>query len=340
MARSPWVQPIAMDPSLRPTDDYKSLLRCLLTGRGLYFLGAGASAGEAPFGAGLLREVGIDYLQHARSFSTGTRQHSPLSELVLEAGAGVTAFDVYGRELRPSIEDFTQDLLRLMPLSFPRSLLKHQFAVPRYRRRASRNYLPFRFFPPSLIMNYNHDGLASDLVGPNHVVISVHGYVESWIGSPDALSFIRTAGIENDLGIAPDRLLMLEPESFCDLDLARRLMPMAQFKPEFVAIIGYSFAWTGQRHNDIVSLDSFVDHYRDFQGPVFVIDPQPDRLQEILAGRLHHAQVWSVRARWNLLSHAFLEAMTGRLRRPTLNDYCEELFDAGHGWSAFPLDRD
>lgn len=324
---------------MRPTTSCEFLLR-LLTGRGLYFLGAGASAGEAPFGAGLLPEVGIDYLRHACSFSTVTRQHPPLSELVLEARPGITALDVHGRELRPGTEDFTQDRLRLMPPNFPRSLLMHQFAVPRYRGRASRNYLPFRFFPPSLIMNYNHDGLASRLVGPNHAVIPVHGYVESWIGSPDALAFIRTTGIEYDLAIAPDRLLMLERESFCDLDLARRLMPMAQFKPEFVAIIGYSFAWTGQRHNDVVSLDCFVDHYRDFQGPVFVVDPQPDRLQEILAERLHHAQVRSVCTRWNLLSHAFLEAMVRRLRGRTLNDYCEELFDAGHGWSAFPLDRD
>ena len=43
--------------------------------------------------------------------------------------------------------------------------------------------------------------------------------------------------------------------------------------------------------------------------------------------------------RWNLLSHAFLEAMAGRLHGRTLNDYCEGLFDAGHGWSAFPLER-
>jgi hypothetical protein len=132
---------------------------------------------------------------------------------------------------------------------------------------------------------------------------------------------------------------MLEPESYCDFDLSRRLMPMAQSKPEFVAIIGYSFAWTGRSHNDVVSLDCFVDHYRDFQGPVFVVDPQPDRLQEILAERLHDARAWSVRARWNLLSHAFVEAMAGRLRGRTLNDYFEELFDAGHGWSAFPLER-
>jgi hypothetical protein len=100
-------------------------------------------------------------------------------------------------------EDFTQDRLRLMPPSFPRSVLMHQFAVGRYRHRASRNYLPFRFFPASLIMNYNHDGLASLLVGPHHVVIPVHGYVAPWIGSPEALASIRTAGIEYDLAIAP-----------------------------------------------------------------------------------------------------------------------------------------
>lgn len=324
---------------MRSTASPEILFRRLLSGRGLYLLGAGASTGEVPFGASLLREVGVEYLQHASSFSTIRPLHTPLSDLVLEAGANIAAFDVRGRELRPGTEDITQELLRLMPPSFPRSFLMYQFAVARYRCRTSRNYLPFRYFPPSLIMNYNHDGLASDLVGTHHSVVPVHGYVAPWIGSPEALAFIRTSGIDYGLAIAPDHLLMLAPESYSDLDLARRLVPMARFKPAFVAIIGYSFAWTGHRHDDVVSLDCLVDHYRAFHGPVVVVDPQPERLHEILSERLRAAQVLSVRARWNLLSHAFLEAMAGRMHGRTLNDYCAELFDAGHGWSAFPLDR-
>jgi hypothetical protein len=259
---------------------------------------------------------------------------------VIEAGADIASVDIDGRSLRPGTDDLTQELLQRMPPDFSRSYLMHQLAVARYRRRASHNYLPFRFAPPSLFMNYNHDGLATDLIGDIHAVVAAHGSIDPWIGSPEALDFIRAAGIDYGLAIAPDRLLMLEPESYFDDTLARRLMPMARYKPEFVAIIGYSFAWTGQRHNDAVSLDCFVDHYRDFTDSVFVIDPQPERLQEILSEGLHVADIIGLSARWNLLAHAFLEAVAGRLHGRTLKDYCAELFDAGHGWSAYPLHSD
>jgi hypothetical protein len=109
-------------------------------------------------------------------------------------------------------------------------------------------------------------------------------------------------------------------------------MPMARFMPEFVAIIGYSFAWNGHA----VSLDCFVDHYRKFNGPVFVVALEPERLRETLAERLHAAQVVGLTARWNLLSHVFLESMAGRRSGRTINDRCEELVDAGYSGAAFP----
>jgi hypothetical protein len=314
-----------------------AFLRRLSTGRGLYFLGAGASAGEAPFGASFLWDPLIDFLRHAGSFSISQPEHPPLSRLLLDAGANLTAFDIYGRTLRPGTEDITQQLLQHIPPSFLRSYLMHRLAEPRYRCRASHNYLPFRFAPPSLFMNFNHDGLASDLIGDIHPVIEVHDSIDPSIGAPEALEFIHTAGIDHGLAIAPDQLLMLEPESYFDCNLARRLLPMARFKPEFIAIIGYSFAWTGQRHNDAVSLDCFVDHHREFPGSVFVIEPQPERLKEVLAERLHAARVMALPARWNLLAHVFLEALAGRLHGRTIDDYCSALFDSGLGENAFPL---
>ncbi len=45
-------------------------------------------------------------------------------------------------------------------------------------------------------MNYNHDGLATDLIGDMHPVIAVHGSIDPWIGAPEALDLIHTATIE------------------------------------------------------------------------------------------------------------------------------------------------
>jgi hypothetical protein len=318
-----------------------AFLQRLCAGRGLYFLGAGASAGEAPFRGNFLPDLLVDFLRHARSFSVSRPEHPPLSRRLLKEGEHLGAFDVHGRTLRPGTEDHTQQQLQLIPPNVPRSFLMNLFAGPRYRHRyhhrTSHNYLPFQFAPPSLFMNYNHDGLASDLIGGIHPVIAVHGSIEPWIGSPEALEFIRAAGIDYGLAIAPDQLLMLEPESYFDRNLAHRLLPMARFEPEFIAIIGYSFAWTGQRHDDAVSLDFFVDHYRKFAGPVFVVEPHPERLQVVLAERLHAARVVALPAHWNLLAHAFLEALAGRHHGRTVNDYCSALFDAGLGEKAYPL---
>jgi hypothetical protein len=326
-----------LEPLLGVKPDFAEFLRRLYTGRGLYFLGAGASAGEAPFGVGFLRDPLIDFLRYACSFSVTKPERPPLSRRLLVEGGHLTAYDIYSRTLRPGTEDWTQELLQLLPPNFPRSYMMHQLAKARYRGRVSHNYLPFRFAPRSLFMNYNHDGLATDLVGSTHSVIAVHGSVDPWIGAPEALEIIRTAGIEYNLAIAPDQLLMLEPESYFDLDLASRLLPMARFRPEFVAIIGYSFAWTGQRHDDAVSLDCFIDHYHEFCGPVFVVEPLPERLQETLAERLHLARVIAIPARWNLLAHAFLKMLAGCMQGVTLNDYCSALYDRGFGDQAYPV---
>ena len=112
---------------------------------------------------------------------------------------------------------------------------------------------------------------------------------------------------------------------------------MVQSSPTFIAIVGYSFAWTGKQHNDAVSFDCFVDCFRKFTGPVFVVDPYPERLQETLSERLHATRISAVPARWNLLAHAFLDALAGRIRDKSLSDYCKRLIDLGHEWSAFPL---
>jgi hypothetical protein len=322
---------------LRSKADLAAFLRCLRTRRGLYFLGAGASAGEAPFGRDFARAPLIYFRRNYRDIGTTPPKHTPLGLRLLAAGSDITSADIHGYDVRPGTEDVAQEVLRMAPANVFRSLLMNQLAGPRYRRRASHNYLLFRHSPAALFMNYNHDGLATDTFGDIHPVIPVHEYVDHWIGSPEALEIIRTFCMDYDQPIASDGLCMLEPEAYLDRNLERRLMPMLSFRPEFVAIIGYSFAWTGEHHDDIVSLDCFVDRYRKFKDPVFVVDPQPWRLQEYLAERLHLANVIGVPARWNLLAHGVLEALAGRLNGRPLNEYCDELLDSGHEWSAFPL---
>jgi|GEM_PF-5989549 len=56
----------------------------------------------------------------------------------------------------------------------------------------------------------------------------------------------------------PDGVLMGIPESFLDSKLALRLLEVGRFCPDFIAIIGYTFARYGDGHDDRVSLAYFL----------------------------------------------------------------------------------
>jgi hypothetical protein len=51
----------------------------------------------------------------------------------------------------------------------------------------------------------------------------------------------------------------------------------------FIAVIGYSFAKVGDAYDDGVSLDWFKRRFRNFGGPIYVINPWPDELQTEMA---------------------------------------------------------
>jgi hypothetical protein len=112
--------------------------------------------------------------------------HSPLSEKIIRAASSMPLSQVLpGRELRPGSEDFPfSELLSRMPDGFGRVSLKHEMARARFRRTALESYRVFRHFRPSVILNYNLDGLATHHCGDIHEVFDPHGTVEVGYGSP------------------------------------------------------------------------------------------------------------------------------------------------------------
>ena len=183
----------------------------------------------------------------------------------------------------------------------------------RLGHRRYRNYSVFDFFPPTVLLNYNLDGIATDICGVRHRVVPVHGTVKTHLGSWDTAALVARLR-DVDIGFRFDDLLLCVPEpSFGEPgrpELVRHLAPMWSFEPDFVAVCGYSFAsldpTSGLLFDDHESLRLFVERFKDYTGPVFVLNPSPATM-EMLEERLGARLVIDVPYKWNILSAVMVD---------------------------------
>jgi hypothetical protein len=239
----------------------------------------------------------------------------------------------YGSEEFPLLE-----ILHRMPDYFARLYLKHRLSEFRFSGRQSESYHVFQWFYPSMISNYNHDGLAGEFAGQFHRVVDMHGTIARGYGSPRTYELIESLR-DYHLPDASDDILMGVPESCSDQNLARRLLEVAEFSPEFIAIIGYSFAQSSKGYDDHVSLKSFLDTRRNFRGDIYVIGPQPDDIRNLMADGIKSKNVFGVRAYWNVLAHSFMQALRDQSGRNSLAYVCEQTLGLFGSEAAFPLIR-
>jgi hypothetical protein len=325
----------------RDAQIYERTLRQFQTERGLFIIGAGASVGCAPFGADFWRAAPLDYLRNVGSFSAEIPAHDALTTSIIAANSGLSVNDIYpDREFRPGTDlSLHHEILHRMPDLFTRLKLKNLLsrqaysllnpgpgALPRVD-----SYAVFELFHPSLIANYNHDGLASHYCASIHHVLDMHGTVPVEYGSPSTTTFIEALR-EVDLPAFSDDILMSVPESFFDNSAAQRrfrnqLLKVEQFTPDFIAIIGYSFFQNDTAYLDEVSLKSFLHTRRHFRGPIYVIQPQPGALSSMIADRFGSKTVFPISAYWNVLSHAMMLTALGQGRGKSLDYICQYLLD-------------
>jgi hypothetical protein len=233
---------------------YELILRHFQARRGLYLLGAGASAGLVPIGGNLFRIAALDWLRSFSGFSPGIPAHSLLGQRIIEPALGISMFELTGREIRPGTELYPiEAVLRRLPDNAARLRILIEMAKFRFSGLATDNYRVFGRFHPSLILNYNLDGLVADQCGGQHRVINVHAIVDPWYGSPSAES-IMPAIRQFNFSLPADDLILCVPEHHEDEGLKKRLQMTGAFSPDFIAIIGYRFAKVGNQYDDYVSL--------------------------------------------------------------------------------------
>ena len=271
------------------TPSYKFLLRHFRAQQGLFVLGAGASAGasesggEVRFGHDFLIAPALDYVR-GDSFPVSIPVHSELSRKIINVARGVPLSRVFSdRIIRPGMGEFPyEELVQRMPGGFARLYMKHDLSKARYSKRPRDNYTAFRLFYPAMLMNYNLDGLATDCCSDIHHVLTPHGTIPAGYGSPEMVRLL--AGVRDyDLHVEPDGFVISVPESPRDQNLGRCLDLMATCSPLFIAIIGYTFGRSGSGHDDWISLDRFKSAFHCFAGNVYVIEPRPEPLREMIA---------------------------------------------------------
>jgi hypothetical protein len=320
---------------------YEVLLRQFRTDSGLYLLGAGTSAGTAPLGRAFWTAPSLDFLRNIGGFSAEKPIHSPLTSGIIKNSSGIFLSEIFpNRALRPGNDDLLyREILRRMPNYYARLLLKHLLAKANFYDQQTHSYRILRFFAASLIANYNHDGLAAKFCGRCHRVLDMHGTIERGYGSPQVGTFLDEVR-EYHLPDLSDGILMGVPELWSDQRLSVKLLEIGRFVPTFIAIIGYSFARNGEAHDDHVSLAYLQHRFRGFQGSVYVIDPEPDYLRDMLSECLKSKNIFAVRARWNVLAHAMTKSLHNPCERKSLNYLHEHLLDTYGGGVAFPLARE
>ena len=313
----------------------------LRTRMGLFLIGAGASAGLSPLGRDFWRDAPLDYLRNQAALPAKITQRNLLTRRMIE-NSRIEIRDLFpGREHRPGTEDYPiNDILKRLPNSFARERLKHILARARYLATADGNipesYQVFRAFYPSIIADYNHDGLARAFCGNQHEITEMHGAISPSYGSPrlsEWLSILR----EFDFELPPDNLIMGLPESWTDVNLYRRISDVMSKSPKYVTIIGYSFAKIGNTYDDAVSLACFVQKFKYYPGAIFVIGPDSTNLCEMLSDELEINSIFPIKCYWNVLAHAFFETKRNQSKFQSLEQTYRFFYDQYGSDNAFSI---
>jgi hypothetical protein len=279
-------------------EDLDRLIAYFRRRHGLYVIGAGASLPHAPLGGEL--DLGV------------IRQYADIGSY------SVTLALVHPRLVR------ILRAYKLLPLAnepeYLPGLIGHltseqaflsqlmQIAKIRASGRLFDGVRIFRAFRSGTVVTYNVDGLLVDLPHNSHCVIDAHDSVPAFLASPMAELWLEP-GIAEVIAPEFSYINIDERERWNDFRLITKLGALKANSPDFVAVIGYTFARQQDgSFTDWVSLHSFCERFALTRGRIFIIDPAPEQLAVTLHDALPGATIVPVSARWDFLAKACIDA--------------------------------
>ena len=241
----------------------------------------------------------------------------------------------YDTPLRPGTDEPPyREILDRLPHGGADAAYKHLLAVQRFAQRRFPSYTMLRAFWPSILLNYNLDGLAADTCGDHHLVVPMHGSVPADYGSPAGREIARSLQ-EYRIELPYDGLHPIGPELVTDAALQCRLRYMEWRDATFAMIVGYSFGRFEGGYDDNLSLASFIRRFRDKPIDIYICDPYPIELAGMLGEKLRSKRVHTFPIYWNILASGFTQVLAGVLDIADLAFIHEVTLDR-HGPSFLP----
>ncbi|MGA9763549.1 MAG: hypothetical protein WA265_21045 [Rhodomicrobium sp.] len=289
-----------------PLEDLAKLIDCFRCRTGLYVIGAGASRPHAPLG-GELDHIVVQNYADMGSYSVTLAQSHPRLVRILNAYRLFPPVDA--PEYLPGVMGhLTAEQAFLIQLM--------RIAKVRASGRIFDGVRIFRSFRPGVVITYNVDGLLIDLPRSPHRIFDAHGSVPTFLANPIAARWLEP-GIAEEIAPVFYSINIDEPERWNDILLEGKLYALERCSPDFVAIIGYTFARQADgSHNDSLSLFRFCERFSQTRGTIFVIEPFPEPLAVTLHNELKGATIVPVCASWDRLARAYVKARL--LGRPDL----------------------
>ena len=139
----------------------------------------------------------------------------------------------------------------------------------------------------------------------------MHGSVPAGYGGPVGAEIARSSQ-KYRFELPYDGLHLIGPEPV-DEGLKCRLRYMEWRDAAFVMIVGYSFGRFEGGYDDNLSLASFIRRFRDKPIDIYICDPHPLELADMLSKELRSKRVHAFPVYWNILAWGFTAVLSGVL---------------------------
>jgi hypothetical protein len=268
------------------------LYHSFTTNNSLYLLGSGASARLSKMEYQVVQTIVTDY------YAIG------IFDIEEKANTSL-AMNLLWRHMANHEDDFLRELTRKIPDNFIKARINEEYAQlsPHADNPEYQVFLLARKW--STIIDMNYEGFSAQYLSRYHHIINMHGIANQLLAkfTPKIREDIVLWGVDlsdhSNIKRYPGEKQTLETIKPFIPFLSNQIFP----KLEWLVIIGYSFANTGDGLNDELLyelLNEYISHYKKIQ--IIIIDPKPEAIAMLFEKSMDRVKI--IPAYWNALTRS------------------------------------